>query len=121
MLPLNLPIGYDVLADAVDGHSGKAVELALTVAVLAELLDEDAIGVEDLNAVVAGVGDHDAIIGADGQAAWPCEGSGLAPPAPQLEQLLALAQVYLFRDSTCRSGYTGCCHCCCYRRGRRGA
>lgn len=78
----NSPIGYDVLANAIDRNAGKTIEFTFAVAVLAKLLDEDAIGVEDLDAMIAGVGDDDAIVRADGEAARPGKGSGLAPRPP---------------------------------------
>lgn len=39
----HLPIGYDELTDTVDRDTGQTVKLAVPVAVLAELLDEDAV------------------------------------------------------------------------------
>lgn len=39
----NSPIGYDVLANAIDRHAGEAIEFAFAVAIFAKLLDKDAI------------------------------------------------------------------------------
>ena len=99
-----VPIGDNELADAVDGDAGEAVELALAVAVRAELLQKVALRVEDLDAVVGRVCDDNVIIGTDGNAARPREVSRLAPPTPYLEQLVAFLQVLASRGSTC------CCH-----------
>lgn len=46
------PIGYDVLADAIDRHAGQAIEFALAVAIFAKLLDKDPIRIEDLYAMI---------------------------------------------------------------------
>lgn len=48
----NSPIGYDVLANAIDRHAGEAIEFAFAVAIFAKLLDEDPIRIEDLNAMI---------------------------------------------------------------------
>lgn len=48
----NSPIGYDVLANAIDRHAGEAIEFAFAVAIFAKLLDKDAIRIEDLNAMI---------------------------------------------------------------------
>lgn len=66
-------VGDNVLADPVDGDAGETIEFPLAVAVLAELLDEVAVGVEHLDAMVRRVRHDDRIVGAHGDAAGPRE------------------------------------------------
>lgn len=45
-------ISNDVLSDAVDGHAGETVELALAAAVLTELLHEYTVRIEHLETII---------------------------------------------------------------------
>lgn len=112
-------VGNNELPYSVDGNAGETVKLSLLVAVLAKLLHEAAVGIEDLYSVIRGVSDDDGVIGPDGDAAGPRETSGFAPPTTYLEQLLAFLQVLTPRGGTYHClGDTDRRRSCCRGSGR---
>lgn len=105
LYPMVVSISNDVLANTIDRHSGEAIEFAVSTAILTEFLQETTIRVEHLDTMIRGVCHDDGVVRAYGDAAWPREASGFAPPTTDFEQLLAFLQVLPFRGCTCR------CHC----------
>lgn len=95
-------IGDDKLTDPVNCHTGQTVKFSLCISVTTKFLDEDPIGIKDLNAVVGGISDDYGIVRTDRDAAGPRKASGLAPPTPDLELLAALLQVLAPRRGTGR-------------------
>lgn len=95
-------VGDDKLADPVNCHTGQTVKFSFRISVTAKFLDEDSIRIEDLNAVVGRVRDYYRVVRTHGDAAGPCEASGLAPPTSNLELLTALLQVLAPRGGTGR-------------------
>jgi hypothetical protein len=95
-------IGDDKLTDPVNCHTGQTVKFSFSISVTAKFLDEDSIGIENLNAMVGGISDDYRVVRTDGDAAGPREASGLAPPTSDLELLAALLQVLAPRRGTGR-------------------
>jgi hypothetical protein len=95
-------VGDDKLAYPVHCHTGQTVKFSFRISVTAKFLDEDSIRIEDLNAVVRGIRDYYGVVRTHGDAAGPCETSGLAPPTPNLKLLSALLQVLAPRGGTGR-------------------
>lgn len=131
-------ISNDELTNSVDSHTCQTIEFSFTVSILPKLFDKPSVGIENLNPVIRGVGDDDGVVRTDGNAAWPCETSGFAPPTTDLKQLLTLLEVLTSREGTCHCDtckksdqiksqenndkillLTGCCRSCC--RGSGGA
>jgi hypothetical protein len=86
-------VGDDKLTDPVNCHTGQTVKFSFCISITAKFLDEDSIGIKDLNAVVRGISDDYRVVRTDGDAARPREASWLAPPTSDLELLAALLQV----------------------------
>src|SRR5262249_47668994 len=77
--PVLHPIGYPDVAIAVNGYTLWPREIAGAIARLAKGTDELAITIEDLNAVVQGVGDVEVAVGVD------CQPAGLSEIAGSCE------------------------------------
>ena len=68
------PLRHDNVARSLDhGHAVRVQQLTVALSALAKLELEAALLVEDLDAVVVGVGHDDVVLSVDGHARWLCE------------------------------------------------
>lgn len=70
LYPMVLPIAHDDVPAAHDGDALQTLELAIAGAPGAEGTEERSVGVEDLDAIVAGVGYYDIALVINGDTPW---------------------------------------------------